>query len=476
MPFDPTRHPCPQGRWRQQGQALIYGIFVLMGGLAALFFMFNTGQLSVEKTKLVNTADAVAYSAGIMHARALNFDAYTNRALIANEVMIAQLVSMASWSSYTDKHARNVPPLNCFSSFSVPVVLGLVSYEAACLAVTPRMVARGISSMDTGLQAAAREMTAMTEVAKTLLQASQGAMLVSLKGARTRVMQQVADENYAGDGSVRVDSIALADDFFLFGGAPLIELYSGPDRQRFKDVAVEAAYRDSFVKERRWTSRSPWPCIVGHGADFKRRGGTEMIGMDEWKAMDTGSIHPWHFRFSLFSSGCRDDGELPLGYASQAAANGAHGVIGDGDAGYGGSNDNRGAKAMASSMDWDYSGLPKFFELKRAALDYSPSNPDPDKRDVRVTFSIRLTRAKSAMKTSDGASVIKPSGALELYQGSEAHRVLAAVSTSEVFFERPDHPGGPDELASLFNPFWQVRLSSTPAATVAIASALGGPR
>ena len=43
-----------------------------MGGLAALFFLFNTGQLTREKTKLVNTADAVAYSAGVMNPRALS--------------------------------------------------------------------------------------------------------------------------------------------------------------------------------------------------------------------------------------------------------------------------------------------------------------------------------------------------------------------------------------------------------------------
>jgi len=69
---------------RQSGQALIFGLFALAGGLVALFFLFNTGQLTAEKTKLVNTADAVAYSAGVMHARALNFSAYTNRALVAN--------------------------------------------------------------------------------------------------------------------------------------------------------------------------------------------------------------------------------------------------------------------------------------------------------------------------------------------------------------------------------------------------------
>jgi len=95
-----------KGKRYQQGQALIYGIFVMMGGLAALYFLFNTGQLTREKTKLVNTADAVAYSAGVMNARALNFEAYTNRAMLANTVAIAQLVSLSSWVQYTNTLAN----------------------------------------------------------------------------------------------------------------------------------------------------------------------------------------------------------------------------------------------------------------------------------------------------------------------------------------------------------------------------------
>jgi hypothetical protein len=87
-------------RDRQRGQALIYGLFILIGGLASLFFLFNTGQLTREKTKLTNTADAVAYAAGVLHARALNFDAYSNRALVANEVLVAQMVSLSSWAQY----------------------------------------------------------------------------------------------------------------------------------------------------------------------------------------------------------------------------------------------------------------------------------------------------------------------------------------------------------------------------------------
>ena len=87
-----------EGLRYQRGQALIYGIFILMSSLCALFFLFNT-------------ADAVAYSAGVMHARALNFDAYNNRALVANEVLVAQMVSLSSWASYADMHMQNLPSI-----------------------------------------------------------------------------------------------------------------------------------------------------------------------------------------------------------------------------------------------------------------------------------------------------------------------------------------------------------------------------
>src|SRR5690606_27453082 len=84
------------------GQAAIYGLFVILGAVVALFFLFNTGQLSAEKTKLVNTGDAVAYSAGVMNARTLNYQAYANRAMLANTVAIAQLVSLSSWIDYVE--------------------------------------------------------------------------------------------------------------------------------------------------------------------------------------------------------------------------------------------------------------------------------------------------------------------------------------------------------------------------------------
>jgi hypothetical protein len=153
---------------RQQGQALTYGIFVLMGGLAALLFVFNTGQLTAEKNKLVNTADAVAYSAAVMQARALNFDAYTNRAPMANEVMLAQAVSIAAWSTHVVRHTENIAPLNCRSYYSVPAALVLIDYIPVCYLLSLPIARHTAQAVDKVAQQAAQASVLASEAAIAL--------------------------------------------------------------------------------------------------------------------------------------------------------------------------------------------------------------------------------------------------------------------------------------------------------------------
>ena len=63
------------------------------------------GQIVAAKVRLVGAADAAAYSAAVWQARALNFQAYMNRGIVANEVATAQLVSLRSWSAYMNQVA-----------------------------------------------------------------------------------------------------------------------------------------------------------------------------------------------------------------------------------------------------------------------------------------------------------------------------------------------------------------------------------
>jgi len=455
-----------RARRRQSGQALVFGLFTLIGGLVALFFLFNTGQLTAEKTKLVNTADAVAYSAGVMHARALNFAAYTNRALMANEVMIAQAISMASWATYVADHSHSSQTqMNCQNQYAVPVWLALLAYVPACYALGLPPGAAAAQMLGQSVPTAAQAVAATAELAKDALQAAQLNMATDLFLARKALMQEVADANYVNDGAVRVDTAPLTDDFGV-SGAGFITRYADKDRTRFKDATVEATNRDQFSVQRSWTSANHFPCILGTKAEFRRRGGTELIGFDEWHAMDTASLHTWTWHVHLFGVSCDED-EMPLGAADQAA-----GSSSDQDHGFGGSrSDNPVASSSVSSKTWKYKGLPKFYELRESALK-APADSQPVLR-----FSIRLTRSKDQTRTSEGRSTVKPSGRLAEFDSNLASGALMAVSTSEVFFRRPvPRSDEKAELASLFNPFWQVHLVSTSSADIAKAIAKGAPQ
>lgn len=83
---------------RQRGQALVFIAVTAVIVLLATLATFNVGQLSYHRVKLQNTADAAVYSAAVSHARELNFSAYMNRGVIANQVQVAQLVSLVGWA------------------------------------------------------------------------------------------------------------------------------------------------------------------------------------------------------------------------------------------------------------------------------------------------------------------------------------------------------------------------------------------
>lgn len=433
---------------RQRGQALVYGLFMLIFGLASLFFMFNTGQLTAEKTKLVNTADAVAYSAAVMHARALNFDAYTNRALVANEMSIAQMVSLKSWLDYAKNHTTSITPLACQTIYNVPGALGLARYTPLCMALAYIGPAAYVNAANNAATPVMQGIVIASEAAKIALQAAQLTMFATFVQARTQVMQEVAEANYANDGEVKVDTIPLTDNYVLFDGQPFISLYTGNDRKRMADVERTAAANEVFLGDRGWSDTSLMPCTPIPRGKASHTFSTQLDGLDAWVANDRARITTERWKLGggwIKFWACRNDTGYGLGSGAKAA------------------------RTHPSGSDWYYSGVPSFFELSSKALAYGPANSDPDKKEARLRFAIRLTRAKSEQRTSAGASEVRPAGRLAIFGGNQAKDVMAAVSSSEVFFDRMD---GVKELGSLFNPYWHAHLVGNTAAVTAAASAL----
>ena len=88
---------CRVAVLRQRGQAMVLVAMFLVVLMLSVLVLFNTSQITRDKIKVQNAADAVAYSAAILEARHLNFVAYTNRAMIANEVAIGQTIGLVTW-------------------------------------------------------------------------------------------------------------------------------------------------------------------------------------------------------------------------------------------------------------------------------------------------------------------------------------------------------------------------------------------
>lgn len=90
--------------------------------LISLNFIYKQGRITSDKMEMQNAADAIAYSISLTEARDLNFAAYLNRAMVANEVAIGQLLGLASWAQLVTSYGDF---LNTFAKPFHPIPFGI---------------------------------------------------------------------------------------------------------------------------------------------------------------------------------------------------------------------------------------------------------------------------------------------------------------------------------------------------------------
>jgi hypothetical protein len=143
-----------RSRRGQRGQAIVFMllsacIIVLLG-----LMLFNSGIVTSEKMQLQNAADAAVYSVSTIEARDLNFTAYTNRAMISNEVAIGQLVGLMSWAA----HFASVGPfMNLYFSPILSALeagtLGIASFFTVPMRVLIQVLTSVGATIRSGVQA-----------------------------------------------------------------------------------------------------------------------------------------------------------------------------------------------------------------------------------------------------------------------------------------------------------------------------------
>ena len=475
---------------RQLGQALPIGIAAILFTTILTLTLFNTGQVTSKKMRVTNAADAATYSGLVWQARALNLQAYTNRAMVANQVSIAQIVSLVSWTKYLKILARNLnntigwfPPIKPWTQaiYQVSNQINNIVLNIAKFAIP---IIDGLISV---------------------LSASQEAVHYATYATTQEVVREVIRRN---DPTFELTNLGLGWlALNVYDWDKLSKQYTDGSSSSWgwgnnnnnkngllRKAAVIDNSRDAFTRSRGWEFGLPSLGIV----KFKivKEGETRLLrkkndnGMDwEWKGKDDFSVHTKYWGCSWRGCGWRRS-ELPVGWGAAyvSTANDLDCQGGGGGWFSWGSDcpqwgrQNRRSESLADreidEINANYSGVQDYRDI----ADLTDKNKDP-RLPLLVEVRTRSgnVRTTTKIQTGSGSTAKGIGSSVEAEQtrngiGRGMFRVndefaageISAVSKGEVFFRRPvRRADGKGEFGNLFNPYWDVHLTDPRNARIA---------
>jgi len=416
----------------QSGQALL----VFLGFAAALttvfLVTFNSGQVTNAKMRAMNAADAAAYSGAVWQARSLNFQAYMNRAMIANEVAIAQSVSLRSWISYLDRFVTNINYITRFIPY---------------LGAATQAVQRVVNSVDNVVQ----QTLPFAETALRFVNSIESKVQFGMNASGSAVAQDLASKVAALNGaqSTAANTLLFADNSVAWFN--LTDSYVGNRRARLRQAALDS--RDGFSYARDWNAGLPF---IFH---IRKQGGTDLIDYDSWKGLDSAKLEiNWNFLKGRWNT------EIPIGWGgAQAYSNIRYETRTHGETNQWRDRDGRLANQVANRDN---------------ARQYRGGIQFPDYRDVsnidrkarlgvyKLPFSFEVMITDSAIPDSDSAlnaKVALQDGTQMSAKGNLVNGAVYALSTACVSFDRPYNAQRQDghlERPSLFSPYWRASLAT----------------
>lgn len=501
---------------RARGQALVLALVSLVVLVLGVIVLFNTGQVLDKKVELVNAADAAAYSVAVQQARKYNAIAYMNRATVANEVAIAQMVSLYSWTNYMIRGADNLGDAIQAIAFVLDASVVLAEVGAALQQGVTAL--RGIRQVMVGVRQAERLafppliiVAAATHAAYSGASAALGTVAVL---DTERMARDLIARNTAGKARISTFGATLlavgqhdANTYAVRNTIPGRRTGKNiADADRYLNVVMEA--RDGFTKKRsaEFGFGIPEAAFLG----LVKRGGTDLVDYRNWVGIDT---LVFKAQFLCTPIGCAQDAKPRVAWGGsgvsetrrktfrQTARPGVNNGKGwdspyDHDRGhyqrYDGGIDNGGAgkKVLTDPafggqrMAWlgrgvnagllDYNDTP----ANKATVPYkngrTPRANGVTGNDVGPIFTVLVEQPMNTVRTS---AQIEGMGAGDFAMPEPAAgNVISAIASAQVYFSRPRElfPRAIDtrrELGNLFSPYWQARLVET-ASEVRLGTAL----
>jgi hypothetical protein len=454
----------PPGRRRRQrrrhctGQALVGALALFALGALALVFVDGSARVVTTREQLAQAADAAALSAATWRARVLNFDAYVNRAIVLEEVAMAQATTLQSWALYFQT---------------------LMQDSGGTLAAAFPQAAGPLSDLAAQAQAVAEATQATAALESWLLEAPQVGYKPVLQASQSLMHELAAGPAIQTLSSAIVQQHDAAFDAWVLSASDRFSGFTrlwdqADDRLRLRDVVWRSL--DAFVTGPRSFDEpleQPSRCAAASLSPqqqvlwLRRRGATVMLpDSSRWQAVDTASIHDEQLRSPNPAIGCADFESVPVGWAAAQAGIDPTGPISPGAGGFlgvalaGGGltaladpeavQDNPMAALLAGAQRvrepaLTYSGLAAVRELDEQALAQQAGAKTP------------LAVLAGADGQQAGAGLAGLLARLLRTSESAATR-LWALSAAEAYFSRPPTAGALIEYPSLYNPYWQARL------------------
>ena len=448
------RSPAKQG-----GYATALGAILMTTMALSIFSLYDVGQVSTHKMRGQNAADASAYSVAVIVSRDLNFMATTNRAMVANQVAIGQMVGLSSYGHMIEQTAFNINILG--------QIANLIPGVGTAVARITDALRRGAKALKQAFDKAAKIVIPINDniigVLSTAQHTFHGAMLIASK----EVYDDVARRNDPDiDSSLVIGTMTLAN--FINAHNATLERSRAPRPYRntktnrlhlkrfteFSDVVIGS--RDRFLR----TRDASFLGVIRElgGNEYSRRVVNNRY-IWEWTAMDTMRVRvpPCLFGGCLL--------KVPMGWGAGHALNRGNSYNYRRNSRKWGGAWRNGTAARIARRDDRRNNLATtksirpFYDLQEDGFrERGPAMVAVLKKPLAP---VRVW--KEVAKTSNNYD-LQPRFDVAKNGGIAKDQILS-VSKAEPYFARP-HDLWPRrdrniEFGNMYNPFWQPRLVET---------------
>ena len=488
---------------RQKGQALVFSTITMVVVLLSLFMMVSSGLLTTEKMRLQNTTDAAAYSGALLVSRDYNFSAYTNRAMVANQVAVAQMVGLTAWARHNDDAFNGVVPGPGRWIAAATAIVGVPSPDGAKYVLndwpgwgrtaasqkrsTVQFTDKGIRLLNGLLETLSSSQNmlhlstavVMTPTIKKVIQANDSDANLSTSAANLKFSAQTVDsvkrfsKTYERSSAHRFADITHQS-LDSFSGSSWTNLQRGPLPIPNKSPVYNDGFRDiPFMSglRRVWTEHSGGTELSADFKSWTALDASRMYGYSQWwyiKCVWIVICYPTYTRFPFTS---------PLGLGSAVAGSGNVSF-----SNFWGDNYQREffsyGSVLVANLDTvafklpfegnqkigNFGGLRPYQELQVLGTDSSSRKKITETALSTVLIEVEKPAPKLlTMRNMQGGpvgSVNVGTASLPIkLEDRLAGNTMRAVASAEAYFARPEgRSDGKTEWPSLFNPYWQVRL------------------